>query len=196
MLTYHFGVMRAAKSLALLVRAHNLARGGHAFLVLKGHAEGANTLVATRAGVPSRTPDACLSTGKLCAFDAATSILRVGDVTFDTSAVVAVLVDEVQFLDPAHVDVLRALSRAGIDVHAYGLRTDFRGRLFPASAALFAATDRYERLDIECQAPGCRALAAHNMRVDAAGAQVHDGAQIDATSTYLVVCEQHFGLPG
>jgi thymidine kinase len=45
-----------------------------------------------------------------------------------------VLVDECQFLDPKHIDQLREITYAwNVPVICYGLRTDFRTHLFPAS---------------------------------------------------------------
>ena len=49
-----------------------------------------------------------------------------------------ILVDECQFLDPDHIDDLRyVVSNWGVPVIAYGLRTDFRRNLFPASKRLW-----------------------------------------------------------
>lgn len=45
-----------------------------------------------------------------------------------------VLVDECQFLDPKHIDQLREITYSwNVPVICYGLRTDFRTHLFPAS---------------------------------------------------------------
>ena len=50
-----------------------------------------------------------------------------------------VMVDEAQFLTAVQVDQLAALADDhGIPVLCYGLRTDFRGDLFPGSARLLA----------------------------------------------------------
>ncbi len=48
-----------------------------------------------------------------------------------------VLVAEAQFLDPHHVDQLRAITFIwNVPVICYGLRTDFRSNLFPGSKRL------------------------------------------------------------
>jgi hypothetical protein len=50
------------------------------------------------------------------------------------SKIHCVLVDECQFLDPFHIDQLREITFSwNVPVICYGLRTDFRTHLFPAS---------------------------------------------------------------
>ena len=52
------------------------------------------------------------------------------------------LVDEAQFLTPAQVKQLGAVvDELNIPVLCYGLRTDFRGEMFPGSAQLLAWAD-------------------------------------------------------
>ena len=53
-----------------------------------------------------------------------------------------VLVDEAQFLTRAQVwQLARLADEIGIPVLCYGLRTDFRGELFPGSATLLGIAD-------------------------------------------------------
>ncbi|EGD58350.1 thymidine kinase [Novosphingobium nitrogenifigens DSM 19370] len=104
----------------------------------------------------------------------------------------AVLVDEAQFLSPAQVwQLARLADEAGLPVLCYGLRTDFRGALFPGSAVLLGIADRLVELRAVCH---CGAKATMNMRTDADGVPVREGAQteIGGNDRYLALCRRHF----
>ena len=103
-----------------------------------------------------------------------------------------VLVDEAQFLTKAQVwQLARLADRENIPVLCYGLRTDFRGELFPGSAALLGIADALVELKAVCH---CGRKATMNLRVDAGGAAVKDGAQteIGGNDRYLALCRKHF----
>ena len=56
-----------------------------------------------------------------------------------------ILVDECQFLDPRQIEELRQVTTAwNVPVICYGLRTDFRTTLFPASKRLMELADNIE----------------------------------------------------
>ena len=103
-----------------------------------------------------------------------------------------VLVDEAQFLTPAQVDQLARLADIhGVPVLAYGLRTDFRGALFPGSARLLALADSLIEIKSVCD---CGRKATMNLRVDAAGRPVAEGAQVEigGNDRYVALCRRHF----
>ncbi len=103
-----------------------------------------------------------------------------------------VLVDEAQFLTSAQVDQLAAVvDRLDVPVLAYGLRTDFQGQLFPGSQRLLAIADKLVELKAVCS---CGRKATMNLRVDAEGRVVQDGAQteIGGNDRYVAVCRRHF----
>ena len=102
------------------------------------------------------------------------------------------LVDEAQFLTKAQVWQLAGLAdNTGIPVLCYGLRTDFRGELFPGSAALLGIADALIELKAVCH---CGRKATMNLRVDASGAAVGEGAQteIGGNDRYVALCRRHF----
>ena len=106
--------------------------------------------------------------------------------------VACVLVDEAQFLSEAQVDQLAHLADAvGVPVLAYGLRTDFQGRLFPGSARLLALADALVELKSVC---ACGRKATMNLRVDEQGHAVAAGAQteIGGNDRYVALCRRHF----
>lgn len=110
----------------------------------------------------------------------------------DHGPVHCVLVDEAQFLSAAQVDQLAAVADVlGIPVLAYGLRTDFRGNLFPGSARLLALSDALVEIKSVCR---CGRKATMNLRVDGEGRAVADGAQteIGGNDRYVALCRRHF----
>jgi len=103
-----------------------------------------------------------------------------------------VLVDEAQFLTPAQVwQLARIADEGGVPVLCYGLRTDFQGALFPGAATLLGIADKLVELKGVCH---CGRKATMNLRVDAAGAAVRDGAQteIGGNDRYVALCRRHF----
>jgi thymidine kinase len=103
-----------------------------------------------------------------------------------------VLVDEAQFLTAAQVwQCADIADRADIPVLCYGLRTDFRGELFPGAAVLLGIADSLVELKGVCH---CGRKASMNLRVDEAGRAVSEGAQteIGGNDRYLALCRRHF----
>ena len=103
-----------------------------------------------------------------------------------------VLIDEAQFLSRDQVwQCARLADEAGIPVLCYGLRTDFRGDLFPGSAALLGIADSLVELKSIC---ACGRKATMNLRVDAAGKPVKEGEQteIGGEERYVAMCRRHF----
>lgn len=102
-----------------------------------------------------------------------------------------VLVDEAQFLTSEQVEQLARLADVhGLPVLAYGLRTDFQGALFPGSARLLALADSLVEIKSVC---GCGRKATMNLRVDAAGRAIGEGAQteIGGNDRYVALCRRH-----
>lgn len=109
--------------------------------------------------------------------------------------------DEAQFYTPDHVDQLaRLVDELQIDVFAFGILTDFRTRMFPASARLVELADRVHALQVEALC-WCGRRASHNARTEN-GEMVVEGDVIvlgdvdlidqPAPETgYEVLCRQH-----
>lgn len=103
-----------------------------------------------------------------------------------------VLIDEAQFLTRDQVwQCARLADEADIPVLCYGLRTDFRGDLFPGSAALLGIADSLVELKSVC---ACGRKATMNLRVDGNGKAVRQGAQteIGGEERYVAMCRRHF----
>ncbi len=110
----------------------------------------------------------------------------------DVRPLSCVLIDEAQFLSRAQVlQLARIADETKIPVLCYGLRTDFAAELFPGSAALLGLADSLIELKAVCH---CGRKSSMNLRVDAEGRAVIDGAQteIGGNDRYVAMCRKHF----
>ncbi len=101
-----------------------------------------------------------------------------------------IIVDECQFLSPEQVDQLREIvDDFGIPVICFGLRTDFRIRLFPGSRRLMELADSILEVKTICD---CGAKATVNARIDSQGYIVTQGAQIQlgGNDSYIAMCHR------
>jgi thymidine kinase len=172
--------MDSAKTMNLLAVAHNYRKQGKRILLVKprlDHRFG-QTRIASRSGLEAEA-DLLLDEG--AHLDPA-----------DFVGVDCVLVDEAQFLAPRIIDDLRRITVApGVPVICYGLRTDFRTRLFPGAQRLMELADAIEEVKVTCQY--CAKKATCNLRlVD--GVAVVDGPQVllGADEQYAPVCWGHY----
>jgi thymidine kinase len=125
-------------------------------------------------------------------FDATTDLATSIAARHAQDSLACVLVDEAQFLSAAQVAQLAYVCDVlGIPVLAYGLRTDFQGRLFEGSARLLATADSLVEIKSVCM---CGRKAIMNLRVDAAGKAIAEGQQteIGGNDLYVALCRRHF----
>lgn len=124
--------------------------------------------------------------------EAATDLFATVAAAHAAEPVDCVLVDEAQWLSRAQVFQLAAVcDELKIPVLAYGLRSDFQAKLFEGSAALLAIADTLVELKAICT---CGRKATMNLRVDADGKAVHEGAQIEVggNERYIALCRRHY----
>jgi len=103
-----------------------------------------------------------------------------------------VFVDEAQFLSHEQVwQLAHIVDRLGLPVMAYGLRTDFHGRLFPGSQELLTIADELREVRTICH---CGRKATMVVRLDAAGKVAREGAQIEigGSDKYVSLCRRHW----
>jgi thymidine kinase len=107
-------------------------------------------------------------------------------------AVACVFIDEAQFLSRDQVwQLARAVDDLGVPVMCYGLRVDFRGELFPGSAALLAWSDEMREVRTICN---CGRKATMVVRKGPDGKPLRDGAQVQigGNETYVSLCRRHW----
>lgn len=105
-----------------------------------------------------------------------------------------VFVDEAQFLTSEQVwQLSRIVDVLDLPVMAYGLRTDFRGELFPGSKGLLAIADELTEARSICH---CGRKATMVVRLGADGKALKDGAQvmIGGNETYMPLCRRHWQM--
>ena len=103
-----------------------------------------------------------------------------------------VLIDEAQFLSEDQVwQLSHVADDMRLPIMCYGLRTDFRGKLFPGSAALLAIADNIKEIKTLCW---CGRKAIMTLRVSKSGAAVTRGAQVEigGNDRYVTLCRKHW----
>ena len=183
-LHFHYSTMNAGKSTLLLQAAYNYEeRGMQTFLMTAQLDDRAGFgRIASRIGIGR---DAALYDGDTDLFDTSRARLAKGPVA-------CVFLDEAQFLTRAQVwQLARAVDDLGVPVMAYGLRVDFRGELFPGSAALLALADEMREVRTVCH---CGRKATMVVRKDAQGRVLRDGAQVEigGNDRYESLCRRHW----
>ena len=105
-----------------------------------------------------------------------------------------VLIDEAQFLTSQQVrELCKVCDDLNLPVMCYGIRTDFRGDLFPGSSELLALADNLIELKTICEYKNCARKATMICRLDAEGNVITKGNQIDiGGDLYKVFCRKHY----
>jgi thymidine kinase len=99
-----------------------------------------------------------------------------------------IVCDEAQFLTEDQVDQLKYIAENNnITVYCYGLRTDFRTKLFPGSKRLFEICSKTVELESICE---CGKPAIINARFNKDGKIMMHGAQVDigGDEKYKALC--------
>jgi thymidine kinase len=183
-LYFYYASMNAGKSSTLLQAAFNYAERGMRTMLWTAALDDryAAGQITSRIGLEAPAQ----------LFDPETDIFAAVALDLAAAPLHCVLIDEAQFLTKAQVfQCARICDELKIPVLCYGLRTDFQGELFPGSAQLLALADHLVELKAVCE---CGAKATMNLRVDAKGHAVKQGAQteIGGNDRYVALCRKHF----
>lgn len=183
-LYFSYSTMNAGKSTLLLQASYNYReRGMRTVLFIAAFDDrGGVGKIASRIGLES---DAI-------PFQASDDLYAAIEEMQKDGAIACAFIDEAQFLTEDQVwQLARVSDRLGIPVMAYGLRTDFRGQLFPGSQALLAIADELREVRTICK---CGRKATMVVRIDGAGNVVREGAQIEVggNDKYLSYCRRHW----
>lgn len=185
-LSFYFGTMGAGKSTLALQIHHNLGQTGSGILITQHdrEADAVSSALGVSASATVIGPD-----HDLFAIAKEEAAGR-GGLDY-------LVCDEAQFYSPDQVEQLAlVVDELDADVHAFGLLTDFRGRLFSGTARLLEVADQRNELQVQSRC-WCGELATHNARlID--GNQVYDGEVVlvdDGTTadvTYELRCRKHW----
>ncbi len=101
-----------------------------------------------------------------------------------------IIVDECQFFTEEQIDQLRNLvNDKNLPVLCFGLRTDFRTKLFPGSRRLFEVADSITEIKTICR---CGSKAIVNARIDSKGNVLTEGEQVflGGNDNYVAMCHR------
>ena len=179
-LYFKYGAMGSSKTAQALITKYNYEENDMKVWLLKPSADtrdGVNILrsrVGLEAEVDIATPDVDVYERFKAAF--------AGNCD-------AVIVDECQFLTMEQIDQLRAVvDDFNVPVMCFGLRTDFRTKLFPGCLRLMELADAIEEIKTMCD---CGTKATVNARIND-GYIVTEGAQVvlGGNDCYIAMCHR------
>jgi len=183
-LYFHYSTMNAGKSTILLQASHNYVERGMQTYLLTARVDdraGAGR-IASRIGIGEAAET----------FDPGDDLFARIAARLARGPCACVFLDEAQFLTRDQVwQLARAVDDLGVPVMCYGLRVDFRGELFPGSAALLALADEMREVRTICH---CGRKATMVVRLGPDGQALRDGAQvlIGGNQTYVSLCRRHW----
>ncbi len=183
-LYFHYSTMNAGKSTILLQASHNyIERGMKTYLLTARLDDRAGEgRIKSRIGIGEAAD----------IFDQDDDMFAKIKARLDKDDCACVFIDEAQFLTHAQVwDLARAVDDLRVPIMCYGLRLDFRGELFPGSAALLAFADEMREARTICH---CGKKATMVVRTDGDGKVLVDGeqVQIGGNETYVSLCRVHW----
>ncbi len=180
---FYYASMNAGKSTNLLQANFNYGERGMATMLWTAALDNRTEQpIASRIGLGAEASR----------FGPGTNLWEAVIVQHTETRLACVLIDEAQFLTATQVwQCARIADEANIPVLCYGLRTDFRGDLFPGSAVLLGIADALVELKAVCH---CGRKATMNLRTNEAGEPITQGAQtqIGGNEQYLALCRRHF----
>ena len=183
-LYFHYSTMNAGKSTALLQASYNYRERGMATLLLTARLDDRAGVgrIASRIGIAEPAD----------LFDASSDLHAVVSDRLAAGPVACVFLDEAQFLTADQVwQLARVVDDLCVPVMCYGLRVDFRGALFPGSAALLALADEMREVRTICH---CGKKATMVVRRGPDGRAIREGAQVQigGNETYESLCRRHW----
>lgn len=183
-LYFHYATMNAGKSTMLLQASYNYQERGMRTAIFTAALDdrAGKGRVASRIGLSSDAIPFGPSDDLFAA---------IGQMHGD-APLACVFIDEAQFLSAEQVwQLAHVCDRMSIPVMAYGLRTDFQGKLFPGSHELLAIADELREVRTICF---CGRKATMVVRTDEAGHVIREGAQVDVggNEKYVSLCRRHW----
>ena len=183
-LYFRYGTMGSAKTAMLLTQAYNFEERGLRYLCMKPEIDtrDKNNVIRSRIGIER----VCEWIGQdVDLYASLSERFRKDGEPMDW-----ILIDESQFLQPEQVDQLsRIVDDFGTNVVCYGLRTDFKSKLFEGSRRLFEIADTIDEVKSTCT---CGHKTIVNARFDENGDFVEEGAQVEigGNERYMAVCRK------
>ena len=183
-LYFHYSTMNAGKSTLLLQASYNyIERGMQTYLLTARFDDRAGSgKIGSRIGIEAEADT----------YSTEDDLFSLIDARLTQGPCACVLVDEAQWLSRDQVwQLARAVDDLKVPIMCYGLRVDFRGELFPGSAALLALADEMREVRTICH---CGRKATMVVRMGEDGKALQDGPQVQVggNETYVSLCRRHF----
>ncbi len=183
-LYFNYSTMNAGKSTILLQASYNYNEGGMQTYLITAKLDdrAGEGKIASRIGIDAASDW----------FTPESDLFAMIEMRQARGEIACVFIDEAQFLTKNQVwQLAKAVDDLSIPVMCYGLRVDFRGELFPGSAALLAWADEMREVRTICH---CGKKATMVVRQDQDGRVLTDGeqVQIGGNETYLSLCRRHW----
>lgn len=186
-LYYKFGAMGSSKTANALMTRFNYLEKNHSVWLVKPQTdtrddyadENGNivTVVKSRIGLEAPANVIKDTDDITLLFKTASADIVANDEVIKTQKIDVIICDECQFFTEEQIDQLKYLAEnENIPVICFGLRSDFRTKLFPGSKRLFEIADSITEVKSICE---CGKKAIVNARFDGNGNIVTDGAQVD-----------------
>ncbi|MBQ0135798.1 MAG: thymidine kinase [Oscillospiraceae bacterium] len=177
-LYFKFGAMGSSKTAQALMTKFNYEEKGNKVWLVKPSADtrDGEAILMSRIGLKA-IADVIAPTDNL--------INRYADLP---ERVDVIICDECQFLTEEQVDQLKSIvDDLDVPVLCFGLRTDFRTKMFPGSTRLFEIADSITEIKSVCQ---CGKKATVNGRFDENGKIIIEGNQVfmGGSESYQGLC--------
>ncbi len=182
-LYYRYSTMNAGKSIELIKVAYNYEEKGKRVLTLVPAVDDryGTGLITSRIGLQR---EAVIVREE-------TDILDLFVEKNDDRKIDCVLIDECQFLKKHHVEELvEIVDGYEIPVLAYGLKNDFRNRLFEGSYYMLIYADKIEEIKTICWC-GRKATMVARI-VDGKVVKQGEQIQIGGNDMYVSLCRKHY----
>lgn len=184
---FYYGTMNASKSAQLLMQNYNYKEQGSETILVKPSIDTRNGLIkiSSRVGLMELADYVIEPTAS--SYD----IYNYFDNLFIMPDII--LIDEAQFLTTEQVDALSTISRINhIELHSFGLMTDFQNNLFEGSKRWLETSDNIVEIKTTCSK--CTRKATCNLRLDDDGDPIYNGnvVKIGGNESYVSVCREHY----
>ena len=186
-LYFKFGAMGSSKTANALMTRFNYLEKNHSVWLVKPQTdtrddytdENGNivTVVKSRIGLEAPAYVIKENDNIITLYENSSADIVVNNEITKTSKIDVIICDECQFFTEEQIDQLKYIAETSdIPVICFGLRSDFRTKLFPGSKRLFEIADSITEVKSVCD---CGKKASVNARFDCNGNIVTDGAQVE-----------------
>lgn len=174
--------MRAGKSTLLLQINDSYERANQKGLLFTVGDRSKRGLITSRIGIEKEAIVITPTTEIF--YDISTEIDSNGYVDY-------ILIDEGQFLTEKQVDdIADIVDYYGIDVYIFGLKVDFKGKLFAGTKRMMEVADEFSEIETKALC-WCGKKAIYNIRVDELGNVVQEGDTVQIGDNYETLCRFH-----